>query len=201
MIPKSGFPVFGKIMPKQTARTRMTKRHQAKYKIDRRMGQNIWGRPKSPINKREYGPGQHGQRRKGKLSDYGVQLRAKQKLKGYYANMSERHFHGIYDEARRLKGDTGAQHDRASGTPARHRDLPRQIRADRFRRAAVRQPRPYQGERQARHRRELPGQGRRRDRGQGEVEAAGAGARSQCARRARRARLYRGRSLQSRRRS
>jgi small subunit ribosomal protein S4 len=86
----------------------MTKRHQAKYKIDRRMGQNIWGRPKSPVNKREYGPGQHGQRRKGKLSDYGVQLRAKQKLKGYYANMSERHFHGIYDEARRLKGDTGA---------------------------------------------------------------------------------------------
>ena len=86
----------------------MTKRHEAKYKIDRRMGQNIWGRPKSPINKREYGPGQHGQRRKGKLSDYGVQLRAKQKLKGYYANMSERHFHGIYDEARRLKGDTGA---------------------------------------------------------------------------------------------
>jgi small subunit ribosomal protein S4 len=86
----------------------MTKRHQAKYKIDRRLGQNIWGRPKSPINKREYGPGQHGQRRKGKLSDYGVQLRAKQKLKGYYANMSERHFHGVYDEARRLKGDTGA---------------------------------------------------------------------------------------------
>jgi small subunit ribosomal protein S4 len=55
----------------------MTKRHEAKYKIDRRLGQNIWGRPKSPINKREYGPGQHGQRRKGKLSDYGVQLRAK----------------------------------------------------------------------------------------------------------------------------
>jgi small subunit ribosomal protein S4 len=86
----------------------MTKRHQAKYKIDRRLGQNIWGRPKSPINKREYGPGQHGQRRKGKLSDYGVQLRAKQKLKGYYANLSERQFHGVYDEARRQKGDTGA---------------------------------------------------------------------------------------------
>ena len=86
----------------------MTKRSEAKYKIDRRLGQNIWGRPKSPVNRREYGPGQHGQRRKGKLSDYGVQLRAKQKLKGYYANMSERHFHGIYDEARRLKGDTGA---------------------------------------------------------------------------------------------
>ena len=85
----------------------MTKRHEAKYKIDRRMGQNIWGRPKSPVNRREYGPGQHGQRRKGKLSDFGVQLRAKQKLKGYYANISERQFHGIYVEAGRLKGDTG----------------------------------------------------------------------------------------------
>src|SRR5215467_11710620 len=71
-------------------RTRMTKRVEAKHKIDRRMGQNIWGRPKSPVNRREYGPGQHGQRRKGKLSDFGVQLRAKQKLKGYYANISER---------------------------------------------------------------------------------------------------------------
>jgi small subunit ribosomal protein S4 len=85
----------------------MTKRHEAKYKIDRRMGQNVWGRPKSPINKREYGPGQHGQRRKGKLSDYGVQLRAKQKLRGYYGNISERQFRGIYQEARRQKGDTG----------------------------------------------------------------------------------------------
>ena len=86
----------------------MTKRHEAKYKIDRRLGQNIWGRPKSPINKREYGPGQHGQRRKGKLSDYGVQLKAKQKLRGYYGNISERQFRGIYQEARRLKGDSGA---------------------------------------------------------------------------------------------
>ncbi len=60
----------------------MTKRNESKYKLDRRMGQNIWGRPKSPVNRREYGPGQHGQRRKGKLSDYGVQLRAKQKLRG-----------------------------------------------------------------------------------------------------------------------
>jgi small subunit ribosomal protein S4 len=85
----------------------MTKRNEAKYKIDRRMGQNIWGRPKSPVNKREYGPGQHGQRRKGKLSDFGTQLRAKQKLKGYYANISERQFHGIYVEATRLKGDSG----------------------------------------------------------------------------------------------
>jgi small subunit ribosomal protein S4 len=86
----------------------MTKRSEAKYKIDRRMGQNIWGRPKSPVNRREYGPGQHGQRRKGKLSDYGVQLRAKQKLKGYYANISERQFRGIYEEAIRMKGDSGA---------------------------------------------------------------------------------------------
>ncbi len=86
----------------------MSKRHAAKYKIDRRMGENIWGRPKSPVNRREYGPGQHGQRRKGKLSDYGVQLRAKQKLKGYYANISERQFRGVYQEAIRLKGDSGA---------------------------------------------------------------------------------------------
>jgi len=85
----------------------MTKRSESKYKLDRRMGQNIWGRPKSPVNKREYGPGQHGQRRKGKLSDFGVQLRAKQKLKGYYANISERQFHSIYVEATRLKGDSG----------------------------------------------------------------------------------------------
>ncbi|MFL5259415.1 MAG: 30S ribosomal protein S4 [Hyphomicrobiales bacterium] len=84
----------------------MTKRAQAKHKIDRRMGQNIWGRPKSPVNKREYGPGQHGQRRKGKLSDFGIQLRAKQKLKGYYANISERQFHGIYAEASRMPGDS-----------------------------------------------------------------------------------------------
>jgi small subunit ribosomal protein S4 len=86
----------------------MTKRHEAKYKIDRRMGQNVWGRPKSPVNKREYGPGQHGQRRKSKLSDYGVQLKAKQKLRGYYGNISEKQFRGIYTEARRQKGDTGA---------------------------------------------------------------------------------------------
>ena len=84
----------------------MTKRVEAKHKLDRRMGQNIWGRPKSPVNKREYGPGQHGQRRKGKLSDFGIQLRAKQKLKGYYANISERQFRGIYAEASRMSGDS-----------------------------------------------------------------------------------------------
>src|SRR6187200_3509183 len=86
----------------------MSKRSAAKYKIDRRMGQNIWGRPKSPVNRREYGPGQHGQRRKSKLSDYGVQLKAKQKLRGYYGNISERQFRGIYEEAIRMKGDSGA---------------------------------------------------------------------------------------------
>ena len=85
----------------------MTKRAQAKYKIDRRMGQNIWGRPKSPVNRREYGPGQHGQRRKGKLSDFGTQLKAKQKLKGYYGNISEKQFRKYYAEAIRLKGDSG----------------------------------------------------------------------------------------------
>ena len=86
----------------------MTKRAEAKYKLDRRMGENIWGRPKSPVNRREYGPGQHGQRRKGKLSDYGVQLRAKQKLRGYYGNITEKQFRGIYDDAIRMKGDSGA---------------------------------------------------------------------------------------------
>ncbi len=85
----------------------MTKRTSAKYKIDRRMGENIWGRPKSPVNRREYGPGQHGQRRKGKLSDFGLQLRAKQKLKGYYGDLTEKQFKRIYAEAARVRGDTG----------------------------------------------------------------------------------------------
>ena len=84
----------------------MSKRDSSKYKIDRRMGENIWGRPKSPVNRREYGPGQHGQRRKGKLSDFGVQLRAKQKLKGYYGDIREKQFRKVYDEANRRKGDT-----------------------------------------------------------------------------------------------
>ena len=85
----------------------MTKRTSAKYKIDRRMGENIWGRAKSPVNRREYGPGQHGQRRKNKLSDFGTQLRAKQKLKGYYGDLTEKQFRRIYAEAERVKGDTG----------------------------------------------------------------------------------------------
>ena len=85
----------------------MAKRENAKYKINRRLGVNLWGRPKSPVNRREYGPGQHGQRRK-KPSDYGIQLMAKQKLKGYYGNIGERQFRRLYDEAVRRKGDTGA---------------------------------------------------------------------------------------------
>ena len=85
----------------------MTKRTSAKHKIDRRMGENIWGRPKSPVNKREYGPGQHGQRRKGKLSDFGLQLRAKQKLKGYYGDLTEKQFRRIFNTAEKERGDTG----------------------------------------------------------------------------------------------
>jgi small subunit ribosomal protein S4 len=84
----------------------MSKRHSAKHKLDRRMGENIWGRPKSPVNKREYGPGQHGQRRKSKVSDFGIQLRAKQKLKGYYGDVTEKQFKRAYTEASAMKGDT-----------------------------------------------------------------------------------------------
>ena len=84
----------------------MTKRIRAKHKIDRRLGENIWGRPKSPLNRRESRPGQHGERRMSKLSDFGQQLRAKQKLKGYYGNITERHFRRIYAEADRLRGST-----------------------------------------------------------------------------------------------
>src|SRR3546814_20382867 len=85
----------------------MTKRTSAKHKLDRRMGENIWGRPKSPVNKREYGPGQHGQRRKGKMSDFGIQLRAKQKLKGYYGDVTEKQYQKEHSEADSRKGDTG----------------------------------------------------------------------------------------------
>ena len=84
----------------------MSKRQSQKYKIDRRMGENIWGRPKSPFNSRPYGPGQHGQRRKSKVSDFGLQLMAKQKLKGYYGNITEKQFRRTYGEAQRLRGNT-----------------------------------------------------------------------------------------------
>lgn len=85
----------------------MSKRASAKYKIDRRLGENLWGRPKSPFNSRQSPPGQHGAKRKGKLSDFGTQLKAKQKLKGYYGNISEKQFRKYYAEARRKEGDTG----------------------------------------------------------------------------------------------
>ena len=85
----------------------MTKRLTSKYKIDRRLGVNLWGRPGSPLNSRNYKPGQHGQSRPGKISDYGIQLRAKQQLKGYYGNIGERQFRTLYQEAARRRGDTG----------------------------------------------------------------------------------------------
>ncbi len=137
----------------------MTKRHEAKYKIDRRLGENIWGRPKSPVNKREYGPGQHGQRRKGKLSDFGTQLRAKQKLKGYYGSISEKQFRRYYAEAVRMKGDSGENligllERRLDAVVYRAKFVPTV-----FRGPPVRQPRPYQGERQARQCAELPREG------------------------------------------
>lgn len=86
----------------------MTKRATAKYKISRRLGVSLWGRDKDPFNKRGTAPGQHGAgKRRGKTSDYGTQLREKQKLKGYYGNISERQFRNIYKEAARRRGDTG----------------------------------------------------------------------------------------------
>ena len=85
----------------------MTKRISSKHKIDRRLKINLWGSPKSPFNTRAYGPGQHGQSRQGKPSDYGIQLQAKQKLKGYYGNINERQFRNIYKKAAMQKGDTG----------------------------------------------------------------------------------------------
>ncbi len=85
----------------------MSKRHAVKYKISRRIGENLWGRAKDPVNRRAYGPGQHGNANtKKKLSDYGQQLRAKQKLKAYYGNITEKQFAKLYAEAIRLRGDT-----------------------------------------------------------------------------------------------
>ena len=85
----------------------MTKRLNSKHKVDRRLKVNLWGRPKSPFNTRAYGPGQHGQTKTSKPSDYGIQLQAKQKLKAYYGNINERQFRNIYKKASMLKGDTG----------------------------------------------------------------------------------------------
>src|SRR3954471_5209988 len=87
---------------KQIGERHVTKRTSAKYKLDRRMGENVFGRPKSPVNRREYGPGQHGPPRKSKISDYGIQLRAKQKLKGYYGDITEKQFKKNYFDASRM---------------------------------------------------------------------------------------------------
>ncbi len=84
----------------------MTKRLKSKHKVDRRLKVNLWGRPKSPFNTRAYPPGQHGQARKGKPTDYGIQLNAKQKLKSYYGNINERQFRNIYRKALSKRGDT-----------------------------------------------------------------------------------------------
>jgi small subunit ribosomal protein S4 len=84
----------------------MTKRLKSKHKVDRRLKVNLWGRPKSPFNSRAYPPGQHGQARKGKATDYGIQLQAKQKLKSYYGNINERQFRNIYRKALSKRGDT-----------------------------------------------------------------------------------------------
>ena len=84
----------------------MTKRLNSKHKVDRRLKVNLWGRPKSPVNTRAYGPGQHGQSRQGKPTDYGIQLQAKQKLKAYYGNINERQFRNIYRKALAKRGDT-----------------------------------------------------------------------------------------------
>src|ERR1700689_3363521 len=84
----------------------MSKRQSAKYKLDRRMGENIWGRPKSPVNQRSYGPGQHGQRRRQKISDFGLQLPPKQKHKGYYGIPTEKQFARTYEDAARKRGNT-----------------------------------------------------------------------------------------------
>ncbi|WP_300375723.1 30S ribosomal protein S4 [Henriciella sp.] len=84
----------------------MSRRHSTKYKIDRRVGENIWGRPKSPVNKRPTKPGQHGQGRRSKTSDYGLQLMAKQKVKFHYGDITEKQFRRTFDQANRMKGNT-----------------------------------------------------------------------------------------------
>ncbi len=160
----------------------MSKRHSAKYKIDRRMGENIWGRPKSPINQRSYGPGQHGQRRKSKVSDFGLQLRAKQKLKGYYGNLTEKQFARTYEEAARRKGNTSENliallESRLDAIVYRAKFVP-----DRVRRPPVRQPRPRAGQRQAGEHRLLPREGRRRGPGARALAQHGPGAGSPAAR-------------------
>ena len=163
----------------------MSKRTSSKYKLDRRMGENIWGRPKSPVNKREYGPGQHGQRRKGKLSDFGVQLRAKQKLKGYYGDVTEKQFKRAYTEAANMKGDTSQN---LIGLLERRLDMivyRAKFAPTIFRRTPARQPRPCPRQRRQVQHRQPPGCRRRRHQPWRQGQGNGAGHRSAGPRRAR----------------
>jgi hypothetical protein len=158
-------------------RRQMSKRSSAKYKLDRRMGENVFGRPKSPVNKREYGPGQHGQRRKGKISDFGIQLRAKQKLRGYYGDVTEKQFKRTYTEASKMKGD-------ASQNLIGFR-LSRQVRADDLVCPPAGQPRPRPRQRHQVQHRVAPDQCRRRNHAGIQGAGDGAGARGARPRRAR----------------
>ena len=142
----------------------MTKRLRSKYKLNRRLGENLWGRPKSPVNAREYGPGQHGQRRR-KPSDYGVHLLAKQKLRGYYGNITEKQFRRTYVEAVRRRGDTGENligllESRLDAVIYRMKFVPTV-----FFRPPVRQSWPCHRQWPSRQHPELPSSGRRRGRG------------------------------------
>jgi small subunit ribosomal protein S4 len=176
----------------------MSKRQTSKYKINRRLGVNLWGRPKSPINKRSYGPGEHGQARRRKPSDFGIQLAAKQKLKGYYGNITERQFKRYYEDASRRKGDTGENlveilERRLDAVVYRMKFVPTVFAARQFvnhghvlvngKRVTIPsylikdgQSRPCAGEWQARHHPVLSHQGRRRGRGAREVARAAHGA-------------------------
>jgi small subunit ribosomal protein S4 len=85
----------------------VSKRKNRKYGISRRLGMNLWGRTKDPVNSKNFPPGQHGNMGYKKLTDYGIQLSEKQKLKKYYGDVGEKQFRATYEEAARRKGDTG----------------------------------------------------------------------------------------------
>ena len=103
----------------------MSKRLQPRNKIDRRLGCNLWGEPKSPFNRREYGPGQHGSKKK-KLSDYGIQLFAKQKLKGYYGNISEKQFRRFAQPPNEKRASREKHHTKQKQTVKRTRETAQQ---------------------------------------------------------------------------
>lgn len=86
----------------------MAKSTVAKGKLVRKFGENIFGNPKYDrlLNKKPYNPGQHGQSRRAKLSNYGLQLREKQKIKFMYG-LLEKQFRLTFKRAEKLKGETG----------------------------------------------------------------------------------------------